>query len=88
MDSVRGAGGGYRLVRPPASISLGQVMDAVSTSDEAVSLTGSLPASPTVKVLAEAWQEVHAAQRRMLEAVSLADLLKRAKGRGEAMYHI
>lgn len=89
VTSVRGAGGGYRLVKPPEEVSLGQVMGVVnSTSEETVSATSASPDSPAVKVLAQTWQEVNAAERQMLEGVSLAELLERAKGQDNEMYYI
>ena len=36
----------------------------------------------------EAWKEVAAVQRKMLDGITLADLLERAKGQDEQMYHI
>ena len=89
VSSVRGAGGGYRLIKPPADVSLGQVMDIVnSASEDAISATSASPDSPAVKVLTQTWQEVNSAERQMLGSVSLADLLERAKGQDDKMYYI
>lgn len=89
VASIRGAGGGYRLIKPPEDVSLGQVMGAVnSASQETVSATSASPDSPAVKVLVQTWQEVNAAQRQMLENISLAELLQRAKGQDNEMYYI
>ena len=89
VASIRGAGGGYRLIKPPEEISLGQVMGAVnSASEKTVSATGASPDSPAVKVLVQTWQEVNAAQRQMLQSISLAELLERAKGQDNKMYYI
>jgi len=89
VTSVRGAGGGYRLIKPPEDVSLGQVMGVVnSASEETVSATGASPDSPAVKVLVQTWQEVNAAQSQMLESISLAELLERAKGQDNKMYYI
>ena len=89
VSSVRGAGGGYRLIKPPADVSLGQVMDIVnSASEDAISSTNASPDSPAVKVLTQTWKEVNAVESRMLNDVSLADLLERAKGQDDKMYYI
>ena len=89
VASVRGAGGGYRLIKPPEDVSLGQVMGVVnSASQETVAATSASPDSPAVKVLVQTWQEVNAAQRQMLESISLAELLERAKGQDNKMYYI
>ena len=89
VASVRGAGGGYRLIKPPEEVSLGQVMGVVNNaSEEAVSSTSASPDSPAVKVLTQTWQEVNSAERQMLDSISLADLLERAKGQDDKMYYI
>jgi Rrf2 family protein len=89
VGSVRGASGGYQLIRPPQEISLGQVMEIIDGSPEERSPTsGASPDSPAAKVLLQAWRDVAAVQRKMLGAISLADLLERAKQQGEQTYHI
>lgn len=40
VDSVRGAGGGYRLARPPGEISVGEVLCALEGSLDAVTCPG------------------------------------------------
>ena len=89
VASVRGAAGGYHLVRPPQDVSLGQVMDVIDgASDENGHSSSASPDSPAVKVLAQAWRDINAVQRRMLDEITLADLLERAKGQDEQMYYI
>ena len=36
----------------------------------------------------QAWKEVSEVQRKMLDSITLADLLERAKEQDERMYHI
>ena len=88
MASVRGAAGGYHLIKPPQEISLGQVMEVIEGSSEENGQSSASPDSPAVKVLMQAWKEVTAVQRKMLESITLADLLDRAKAQDEQMYHI
>ncbi len=89
VSSVRGAAGGYHLVEPPEEVSLGQVMEVIDGSSQKDEQTSAgSPASPVVKVLLQAWQEVSAVERQMLHEVSLAQLLKRARDQDEQMYHI
>jgi Rrf2 family protein len=89
VASVRGAAGGYHLIKPPQDVSLGQVMEVIEGSAEDSGQTSSAsPDSPAVKVLMQTWKEVGAAQRKMLEGISLADLLERARSQEEQMYHI
>ena len=89
VSSVRGAAGGYQLLKPPREISLGQVMEVIDGSSEETGPTSSAsPDSPAVKVLLQAWKDVAAVQHKMLDEITLADLLERAKLQDERMYHI
>jgi Rrf2 family protein len=89
VASVRGAAGGYHLVKPPPEISLGQVMEVIDGSvEEEGQESSASPNSPAVKVLMQAWREVGAMQRKMLGEITLADLLERSKTQDERMYHI
>ena len=89
VTSVRGAAGGYLLVKPPHEVSLGQVMEVIGGATEGNGPTSSAsPDSPAVMVLQQTWQEVSTVQREMLERVSLAELIERAKERNEQMYYI
>lgn len=87
--SVRGAAGGYRLLNPPEQTSLGRIMEVIDgLLDEEAPKSAASPDSPAVKVLTQAWKEVSAMQFKMLDGITLADLLERAKEQGEQMYHI
>jgi Rrf2 family protein len=86
--SVRGAGGGYHLARPPQDITLGQVMDVIDGGDDSMPNCSASPDSPAVKVLMQAWREVSLVQRKMLGETTLAQLLERAKVQDGQMYHI
>jgi Rrf2 family protein len=89
VSSVRGAAGGYQLIKPPQEVSLGHIMDVIDgLLDENGQKSSASPDSPAVKVLMQTWKEVAAMQRKMLNDISLADLLERAKAQGEQMYHI
>jgi len=89
VSSVRGAAGGYLLVKPPEEVSLGRVMEVIDGSaDDDGHSTSASPTSPAVKVLSQAWREITEVERRMLAEITLADLLERAKGQDEQMYYI
>ncbi len=89
VSSIRGATGGYRLVDPPDSISLGRVMDVIDgCPDEDGPKSSVSPDSPVVQALVRAWKDVAAVKRKMLDEITLADLLERAKRGDERMYHI
>lgn len=89
VASVRGAAGGYQLLKPPREISLGQVMELIDGApDQGSPASAASPDSPAVRVLQQAWKEVAAVERKMLGEITLADLLDRAKEQGEQTYHI
>ena len=89
VASVRGAAGGYHLIKLPQDISLGQIMDVIEgSSDDNGQVSNASPDSPAVKVLMQAWKDVNDVQRKMLDAITLADLLERSKSQDEQMYHI
>ena len=89
VASVRGAAGGYHLIKPPGEISLGQVMEVIDGSaDEKEPGCSASPNSPAVKVLMRAWKEAGEMQQKLLNSISLSDLLSRANAQEERMYHI
>lgn len=76
VDSVRGAEGGYRLARDPASITTAQILDALegpvaitecSTDDSSCEL------EPLCQV-GSAWQKINSVIRLALSDITLADL--------------
>lgn len=46
------------------------------------------PDSPAVKVLMKTWKDVTDVERKMLQNISLAELLELTKEQDEQMYHI
>jgi Rrf2 family protein len=89
VASVRGASGGYHLLKSPQEISLGQVMEVIEGTGEENSQESSATGdSVAVKVLMQAWKEVNDVERKMLDSITLADLLERTKARDERMYNI
>ena len=76
VASVRGATGGYRLMRPASAISAASILDAL---EGPVTLTecssdDSHCRFESVCTVGSAWQRVNVAIRRSLEAITLADL--------------
>jgi Rrf2 family protein len=89
VASTRGAAGGYRLIRPPEHVSLGEVMRVIEGSDNGSGkVCCASPDSPAVKVLTKVWQEVATKEREMLDGISFAELLERARRENGLMYYI
>jgi Rrf2 family protein len=88
VTSTRGASGGYQLAKAPGEITLWKVISVNEGQDEQLTSNVAAP-SPSVAALLAVWQEIADAQREMLEAVTLADLVERAAAEGQAnMYYI
>jgi Rrf2 family protein len=76
LISKRGATGGYRLVRPPAEISVGDVLRAVEGRVTALEVAGRDPrnrgaAGPDLSYL---WEQVADAVSRVIDRTSFGDL--------------
>jgi len=69
---------------------LGEVMEVIEGSPSGGNgkTCSASPDSPAVKVLVKAWQDVTAVERQMLNAISFAELLDRAKQQDGQMYYI
>jgi Rrf2 family protein len=90
VASVRGAAGGYHLIKPPDQISLGEVMEVIegSAEENGQSTTSASPDSPAVKVLMQTWKHISSVEQDLLKGITFAELLERAKSQDEQMYYI
>ncbi len=90
VASTRGAAGGYHLVHPPESVSLGDVMAVIegTRNGEGKVTSSASPDSPAVKVLNAAWQGIAEMERKLLGDISFAELLDRAREQDGQMYYI
>ena len=80
VASTRGAAGGYQLIRPPEQVSLDEVMRVIEgPASDSGPVCRASPDSPAVKALLKAWQDVAAKRREMLQGITFAELLDRAK---------
>jgi Rrf2 family protein len=86
--SLRGALGGYQLARSPEKITLAQVINAIEREPALRPTLVPLPASPTVDAIHGVWQEIQAAEQRVLEKHSLADLVRRTQQGSALSYQI
>jgi DNA-binding IscR family transcriptional regulator len=75
------------LVKSPDEISLAAVMAVIEGPPEEVTTSASADSS-AARALAETWREIAAVEQEMLEAVTLSELLQRAKRHHENMYYI
>lgn len=78
VASVRGPGGGYRLARDPADLSVAQVVDAVSESMDATRCGGEASCQGGEKCLTHnLWEDLSTRIYEFLNDVSLDDLMAR-----------
>ena len=79
VASVRGASGGYQLARSPQHVSLADVFSAFEEKERAPTLSAKLKPSAPARALLAVWSELQAEQKRLLENVTLAELLQRSR---------
>jgi Rrf2 family protein len=77
VTSTRGASGGYRLARPAASITLGEVLTAIDGPE----VPARAAVKPAAQVLAAVWEHIRAAERAVLDQTSIAQLADRTAPR-------
>ncbi|MCC6492092.1 MAG: Rrf2 family transcriptional regulator [Pirellulales bacterium] len=86
VASTRGAGGGYRLSRPPGEITLSDVVDVFEPADEPAACAASR--SPWGSALVDVCCELTRARRQRLQALTLAELADRAPVEAGPMWYI
>jgi Rrf2 family protein len=87
VASTRGAAGGYQLIKPPATISLGEVMNVIEGKENGHS-SASAAKSPTARVLAGIWHDITVQEQETLRSINFADLAEKTKQTAAQMYHI
>ncbi len=84
VASTRGVAGGYHLVKAPETVTLGQVMDVIEGTRNGIGKhCAASPDSPAVKVLVKTWRDVNVVGRDLLNNITFADLLDRAREQDE-----
>jgi Rrf2 family protein len=84
VQSHRGSHGGYRLARPPEKITLAEIIRAVEGPLANVHEVRpeELQYAAPAEALRDVWVAVRASLRRVLESVTVADLIKGTLPRG------
>jgi Rrf2 family transcriptional regulator, cysteine metabolism repressor len=80
VASTRGATGGYRLARQAEAISLNEILTAVE-APEPPSHDAAATSQLTASVLASVWEDVRAAERAVLDRLTVAQLAQRCAPR-------
>lgn len=88
VNSIRGSSGGYQLAVPPERVSLAQIIRAVDDRSLTVPGEPEGETTPFKEALRAVWREVHTAEQRMLESVSLADLINKTQAKDVLSYQI
>jgi Rrf2 family protein len=81
VEGVRGAKGGYKLARPPEEVTVGEIMALMEDGKSIVgcSENPSICERSGACVTRDLWKETAEVMYEHLNAVTLADLLKRGK---------
>lgn len=79
VRSVRGAGGGYLLVREPAQYTVGEILRILEGNLAPVSCADGMVCCQRADrcVTVEVWQQVEAAVAGVVDHITLADLVRR-----------
>jgi Rrf2 family protein len=88
VASIRGAAGGYQLARPASEISLADVINVIDRAPPPRVDSASVSPSSTVQAVRAVWREIQAEEQRMLERVTLADLVQQIEHTNAPSYQI
>jgi Rrf2 family protein len=89
VASMRGALGGYQLAKRPDGITLASIINAID--DRTLTPRSALAEahrSPAVETLLGVWREIQAEEQRLLEALTLAELIRRSQQTNALSYQI
>jgi Rrf2 family protein len=87
VTSTRGAAGGYRLLRDPRDVSLGEVMSVIEGPPQQAN--GSAAANSALSgALRNIWQRAASLERQLLDSISFADVLAQVREPAEPMFYI
>jgi len=85
VESLRGKQGGYKLLKPPNKISLGEVIREVGGPLLPVANSATKEGS----VFSTIWREVEGAMAKVLDKITFEDISNKEKGmKGAIVYQI
>lgn len=87
VASTRGAAGGYQLIKDPKQISLADVI-GVFESNLGEAATNLPQESASSRALMAVCREAAAAERKLLESVTIAELVEQSRDKTDNMYYI
>jgi Rrf2 family protein len=87
VASVRGAAGGYQLARSPRAITLADIIGAIDPEQPARP-TSRGPQSAAKEAIHSVWREIQAEEQRVLEELTLAELVRRTQETNALSYQI
>jgi Rrf2 family protein len=88
VRSIRGASGGYQLAREPDEITLAEIIETIDGLPRVSSALAGMESRPIITTLQGVWKNVNAAQREILQGITLADLLRGAHEAGVVFFQI
>lgn len=88
VESTRGSAGGYALALDPKTITLRDIIRLIDRPNDDAPADQPDGASNLVRAIGSVWDEVHAAQQKILSETTLADLVTRSRAEAELMYQI
>jgi len=95
VSSLRGAQGGYVLSKKPSEVSVVEILEALdgplSSPNGGVGRTQTRRLSKPELLLGKVWEQVHQAERHVLEAISVEELAGQQRvieQERSLMYHI
>jgi Rrf2 family cysteine metabolism transcriptional repressor len=86
--SLRGAAGGYQLARSPRDIRLADIVNLIDRPAPARPGGPTLSTSRAMEALRTVWRRVQSQEQRLLEEVTLADLVRDMQQTSAPSYQI
>ncbi len=80
VTSTRGASGGYLLAKPPSDVTLLDILTVIDRTDPPTRANDPLQPTQYVQSVRGVWDQVLAAQQKILRDTTLADLVQEREG--------